>query len=160
MKYQLITSGRLLAGFKEKKSLARIQRITQLSEEQVRKSLLQGGPKKLLVSDDKEKIQQLALSLRRAGLEVKVQVRRAATEVPAGGPGAITIPRRNEIEMRERERIDFLPRFIAPKKKKSRYRRYLIYLLFFLIILAGTLSMTVETCSFDSCPLAELFTRV
>ena len=140
MKYQLISSGRLLAGFEEKKSVARIQRITKLSEEQVRKSLLRGRSRKLLISDDKEKIRKAALTLRKAGLDVTVDIRCA-------GPGTIAVSSTNAIEKQEKERIDFLPRCIESAKKKSRCRRYLMYLLLFLFILAGLLLMTIESSS-------------
>ncbi|MCI5162074.1 MAG: hypothetical protein D3917_08635 [Candidatus Electrothrix sp. AX5] len=130
MKYQLISSGHLLVGSEEKESIARIQRITKLSEEQVWKSLLNGKPRKLLSSDDKEKIKKAALALRRAGLEVKVQVPSAErTE----GPGDIAPNKENSSI--EKERIDALPYSIAPPKKKSHPGRCLTALLLSLIIL-------------------------
>ncbi|MCI5131624.1 MAG: hypothetical protein D3904_08885, partial [Candidatus Electrothrix sp. EH2] len=102
MKYQLISSGRLLAGSEEKESVVRLQRITKLSEEQVRKSLLKGRPKRLLISDEKEKVRKAALALRKAGLDVKV---RTGCE-----PAAIAISPTDAMEKQNQERIDFLPR--------------------------------------------------
>jgi hypothetical protein len=115
MKYQLISSGRLLVGSEEKESIARIQRITKLPEEQVRKSLLNGKPKKLLSSDDKEKVKKAALALRRAGLEVKVQVRQSPTVERVEGPGDIS-PNKEKSSI-EKERIDMLPYSVAPPEK-------------------------------------------
>ncbi|RWX48397.1 hypothetical protein VU01_10378 [Candidatus Electrothrix marina] len=133
MKYQLISSGRLLVGSEEKESIARIQRITKLPEEQVRKSLLNGKPKKLLSSDDKEKVKKAALALRRAGLEVKVQVRQSPTVERVEGPGDIS-PNKEKSSI-EKERIDMLPYSVAPPQKKSHPGRYLAGLLLFLIIM-------------------------
>ncbi|MGB5687024.1 MAG: hypothetical protein WBM35_14540 [Candidatus Electrothrix sp.] len=136
MKYQLISSGRLLIGPKEKESIARIQRITQLSEEHVRKSLLNGTPKKLLSSDDKEKIKKAALALRQAGLEVTIKVRLPASAARTEGPGDIA-PNKENVE---KERIDSLPPSLARKKiasakKKFRFRRLGCSLVFLLLLL-------------------------
>ncbi len=133
MKYQLISSGRLLVGSEEQKSINRIQRITKLSEEQVQKSLLNDKPKKLFSSDDKEKVKKAALTLRRAGLEVKVQVRQAPTAERAEGPGGIA-PNKEKSSI-GKERIDTLPYSIAPPQKKSHPGRCLAGLLLFLIVL-------------------------
>ena len=81
MKYQLFSSGRLIAGSEEKESIARIQRITRLSEEQIRKSLLNGKTEKLFGSDDKEKIRKAALAFHKAGLEVRVKIRRSPSRL-------------------------------------------------------------------------------
>ena len=141
MKYQLFSAGRLLAGIEEKESIARIRRITGLSEEQIRKSLLHGKPKKLLGSDDKVKIKKAALAFHKAGLEVRVKVGQAsAAQAPPAEskedyPG--NIAPNKEKEHAERVRIDSLPPFAAPTrtKKKRRYGRCLLSVL--LIILAG-----------------------
>jgi len=139
MKYQLISSGRLLVGSEEQKSINRIQRVTKLPEEQVRKSLLNGKPKKLFSSDDKEKVKKAALALRQAGLEVKVQVRQAPSAEKAEGPGDIA-PNK-EKSNRGKERIDMLPYSIAPPKKKSHPGCCLAGLLLFLIVLLCPMSL-------------------
>ncbi|WP_339134716.1 MAG: hypothetical protein WGN25_16105 [Candidatus Electrothrix sp. GW3-4] len=131
MKYQLISSGRLLAGSEEKESIAQIQRITKLSETQVWKSLLNDKPKKLLSSYDKEKIKKASLALRKAGLEVKV--RQVPSVERGGGPGDIA-PNK-EKSNRGKERIDMLPYSITPPEKRSHSGCYLAALLLFLIVL-------------------------
>lgn len=144
MKYQLISSGHLLIEAEETKSIARIQRITKLPEEQIRKSLLNGRPRKLLSSDDKAKIKKAALALRRAGLEVEVTVCRPASAKREAkrekGPGDIA-PNK-EKSNRGKERIDTLPSFIAaasPKKKSHPglcpVSLLLLFIVLFLIIL-------------------------
>ena len=140
MKYQVISTGKLQAGFEKKESVARIQQLTRLSKEQVRKSLLDGRPKTLLSSDallnsdDKEKVRKVALALSKAGLEVKVEVRQAAVEALTDEPGDIVITPRNKKTIRLKERIDSFPPSVAPVKRKVHYGRYLVYL--FLLILA------------------------
>ncbi|WPD22997.1 MAG: hypothetical protein SD837_00240 [Candidatus Electrothrix scaldis] len=143
MKYQLFSSGRLLAGSEEKESIARIQRITKLSAEQIRKSLLNGKPKKLLASDDKEKIKRAALAFHKAGLEVKVQISQAPAHAPPAeakkndDPG--NIAPNKEKGPPEKVRIDTVPRSAASNrtKKKRSYARCLLSFLLFLIILVG-----------------------
>ncbi|MDU9047499.1 MAG: hypothetical protein Q3M30_01525 [Candidatus Electrothrix sp. Rat3] len=139
MKYQLISSGHLLFGSEEKESIARIQRITKLSEEQVQQSLLNGKPRKLLCSDDKEKVKKAALTLRRAGLEVKVQVRQAPTAERTEGPGDIS-PNKEKSSI-GKERIDMLPYPPAPPQKKSHPGPCLTGLLLFLIALLCSTSL-------------------
>ncbi|MCI5122094.1 MAG: hypothetical protein D3908_13065, partial [Candidatus Electrothrix sp. AUS4] len=141
MKYQLFSTGRLIAGSEEKESIARIQRISKLSEEQIRKSLLNGKPKKLLASDDKEKIKRAGLAFHKAGLEVKVKISQAPAHAPPAetkeddGPGNIA-PNKEKGEP-DKVRIDTLPHSTASTqtKKKRSYARCLLSLL--LIILAG-----------------------
>ncbi|MCI5124447.1 MAG: hypothetical protein D3925_08230, partial [Candidatus Electrothrix sp. AR5] len=140
MKYQLISSGHLLVGSKEQESIARIQRITKLSEDQVRKSLLHGKPRKLLSSDDKEKVKKAALALRQAGLEVKIKVRQPASTEKTEGPGDIAPNKENG--KAKKERIDSLPPSLArkkstPAKKKFRFGRCLVSFLLLLIILTS-----------------------
>ncbi|MCI5211571.1 MAG: hypothetical protein D3910_22950 [Candidatus Electrothrix sp. ATG2] len=133
MKYQLVSSGRLQAGSEEKESIARIQQITQLLKEQIGKSLLNGKARKLLSSDDKEKIKKVALALHKAGLEVKVKIRQPASTERVEGPGDIA-PNKEKSNI-GKERIDMLPYSIAPPKKKSHPGGCLTGLLLFLIIL-------------------------
>ncbi|WLE96443.1 MAG: hypothetical protein QTN59_17385 [Candidatus Electrothrix communis] len=135
MKYQLISSGRLLVGSEEQKSIHQIQRITRLSEEQIRKSLLNGKPKKMLSSDDKKKVKKAALALRQAGLEVKIQVRQTPSEAETDGPGAIAPSK--EKRQTKKERIDYLPFPVAPAKKKTRFGRCLVYFFLLLLTLAS-----------------------
>jgi hypothetical protein len=136
MKYQLISSGHLLIEAEETESIARIQQITKLSEEQIRKSLLNGRPRKLLSSDDQAKIKKAALALRRAGLDVEVTVCRPASAKREAkrekGPGDIAP---NKEKSRGKERIDTLPCFPGPPKKKSHPGPCRAGLLLFLITL-------------------------
>lgn len=73
MEYHLISQGRLFTGAKEKDCIVMIQRITKLSEEQVRKTLLNGRPRKLFSSDDKEKVKKFSQAYRKAGLDVEIK---------------------------------------------------------------------------------------
>lgn len=73
MEYHLISQGRLFTGAKEKECIVMIQRITKLSEEQVRKTLLNGRPRKLFSSDDKEKVKKFSQAYRKAGLDVQIK---------------------------------------------------------------------------------------
>lgn len=73
MEYHLISQGRLFTGAKEKECIVMIQRITKLSEEQVRKTLLNGRPRKLFSSDDKEKVKKFSQAYRKAGLDVLIK---------------------------------------------------------------------------------------
>ena len=140
MKYQLFSSGYLLAGSEEKESIARIQRISKLSEEQIRKSLLNGKPKRLLGSDDKKKIQRAALAFHKAGLEVKVKISQTPAHAPPeeakedDDPGNIAPIK--EKGLPERVRIDSLPHSAAPTKTKEKrgYGRCLLCLFLSLII--------------------------
>ncbi|MCW5212742.1 hypothetical protein VU04_07505 [Desulfobulbus sp. TB] len=69
----MISQGRLFTGAKEKDCIVMIQRITKLSEEQVRKTLLNGRPRKLFSSDDKEKVKKFSQAYRKAGLDVEIK---------------------------------------------------------------------------------------
>jgi hypothetical protein len=73
MEYHLISQGRLFSGAKEKECIVMIQRITKLSEEQVRKTLLNGRPRKLFSSDDKAKVEKFSQAYRKAGLDVRIE---------------------------------------------------------------------------------------
>ncbi|MGB5686031.1 MAG: hypothetical protein WBM35_09475 [Candidatus Electrothrix sp.] len=73
MKYQVVCQGRLLIGAKEKVCLERIQRITKLSEEKIRATLLNGHPKKVFASDDKIRAEKYGLAFRNAGLDVLIR---------------------------------------------------------------------------------------
>ncbi|MCI5115129.1 MAG: hypothetical protein D3920_05235 [Candidatus Electrothrix sp. AW2] len=73
MEYHLISQGRLFTGAKEKECIVMLQRITKLSEEQVRKTLLNGRPRKLFSSDDKEKVKKFSQAYRKAGLVVEIK---------------------------------------------------------------------------------------
>ncbi|MCI5188389.1 MAG: hypothetical protein D3905_01075 [Candidatus Electrothrix sp. AS4_5] len=69
----MISQGRLFTGAKEKECIVMLQRITKLSEEQVRKTLLNGRPRKLFSSDDKEKVKKFSQAYRKAGLVVEIK---------------------------------------------------------------------------------------
>lgn len=73
MEYHLISQGRLFTGAEEKECIVMLQRITKLSEEQVRKTLLNGRPRKLFSSDDKEKVKKFSQAYRKAGLVVEIK---------------------------------------------------------------------------------------
>ncbi|MCI5141098.1 MAG: hypothetical protein D3909_05095, partial [Candidatus Electrothrix sp. ATG1] len=119
MKYQLVSSGYLKAESEEKESIARIQRITKLSEDQIQKTLLNGKPKILRSSDNKEKIKKATLALHKAGLEVKIKVCPPSTGSVRQVDGPDAIAPCNEKGLAEKERIDTLPSFAAPAKKKK-----------------------------------------
>ncbi len=73
MEYHLISQGHLFTGAKEKECIVMIQRITKLSEEQVRKTLLNGRHRKLFSSDDKAKVERFSQAYRKAGLDVRIK---------------------------------------------------------------------------------------
>jgi hypothetical protein len=73
MEYQLISQGRLFVGAKEKECIVMLQRITKLSEEQIRKTLLNGRPRKLFSSEDKAKVEKFSQAYRKAGLDVQIK---------------------------------------------------------------------------------------
>ena len=73
MEYQLISQGRLFVGAKEKECIVMIQRITKLSEAQVRKMILNGKPRKLFSSEDKAKVEKFSQAYRKAGLDVRIE---------------------------------------------------------------------------------------
>ncbi|MCI5149252.1 MAG: hypothetical protein D3916_07685 [Candidatus Electrothrix sp. MAN1_4] len=73
MKYRIVCQGRLLAGAKEKECVQRIQRITKLSEENIRTTLLNGKPRKIFASDDKSRTEKYGLAFRNAGLDILIQ---------------------------------------------------------------------------------------
>ncbi|MCI5131788.1 MAG: hypothetical protein D3904_09735 [Candidatus Electrothrix sp. EH2] len=73
MEYHLISQGRLFVGAKEKDCIAMIQRITKLSEDQVRKTLLNGRTRKLFSSEDKAKVEKFSQAYRKAGLDVRIE---------------------------------------------------------------------------------------
>ncbi|MES9969246.1 MAG: hypothetical protein ABW092_04380 [Candidatus Thiodiazotropha sp.] len=72
MKYQLISKGRLLEGMQEAPSIEQIGRLTGLSEERIRQTLLSGRPAKLMSASSREKLMDLHRDLREAGLEVEI----------------------------------------------------------------------------------------
>ncbi len=135
MKYQLISTGRLRAGFKEQESIAQLCQRTKLSEDQVRNSLLNGKPKILLRSDKQEKIQKAALALNKAGLEVKIQASQPPPKKQLSPLDSIA-PKKDK-EQPEKKQISSLPPSPPPTKKKFRAGRFLLNLFFFLIILVG-----------------------
>ncbi|MCI5159301.1 MAG: hypothetical protein D3906_12880 [Candidatus Electrothrix sp. AUS1_2] len=73
MEYHLISQGRLFAGAKEKECIVMIQRIMKLSEDQVRKMILNGKPRKLFSSEDKAKVEKFSQAYRKAGLDVRIE---------------------------------------------------------------------------------------
>ena len=73
MRYQVVCQGRLLVGARDKVCLERIQRITKLSEEKVRTTLLNGHPKQVFASDDKSRAEKYGLAFRNAGLDVLIR---------------------------------------------------------------------------------------
>ena len=73
MRYWIVCQGRLLAGAKEKECMARIQRITKLSEENIKKNLLNGRPMKMFSSDYKIRVRKYSLAFRNAGLDISIQ---------------------------------------------------------------------------------------
>ncbi|CAK8725115.1 Ribosomal protein L7/L12 C-terminal domain-containing protein [Candidatus Electrothrix laxa] len=73
MEYQLICQGRLLAGAKKKECVGRIQRITKLSEEKVLTTLLNGRPRKMFSSRDKNRVEKFGHAFRNAGLDIIIQ---------------------------------------------------------------------------------------
>ncbi|CAK8711291.1 Ribosomal protein L7/L12 C-terminal domain-containing protein [Candidatus Electrothrix aarhusensis] len=73
MKYQVICQGRLLSGAKEKECIGRIKKITKLSEDAVRNTLLNGRMRKVFASDDKKRAKKYGQAFRNAGLDILIQ---------------------------------------------------------------------------------------
>ncbi len=73
MEYRLMCSGRLIGGTDETEAIARLEKVTGLSETDIRTKLLSGKRAKLKSSTDRSRIEALYNAFIRLGLDVEVE---------------------------------------------------------------------------------------
>lgn len=132
MKYHLICQGHLLVGAKKKESIAHIQRITKLSEEKVRHSLLNGKPRTLFSSSDQDKVKKFGQALRTAGLDVQIQ---SDSKKPSKKKSPPIQPRSGLSRKKGLKKTKRM--HMQPQAKKSCWSRCFTTLLLLFLLFAG-----------------------
>ncbi|VAX07151.1 hypothetical protein MNBD_GAMMA26-1427 [hydrothermal vent metagenome] len=72
MRFHLYCQGQLLPGAREEKSVRKIGKIINRTEDEVKGQILIGEPRKITSSNDETLINRLYCSLRKAGLDVEI----------------------------------------------------------------------------------------